>query len=153
MGDTVLVIGVGQIERQDDGVGPVVAEGLRARGRLAIAHEGDGTGLLDLWDAAEACIVIDAVAGGGPVGSLRVFVDAGDPAIARSAFVHSSHRIGLPEALALGRALNRLPDRLTVIGVTGARFGTGRGLSPDVARAAERLIRDLPDSLPADALN
>ena len=153
MGDTVLVIGVGQIERQDDGVGPVVAEGLRVRGRLAVAHQGDGTGLLDLWDAAEACVVIDAVAGGGPVGSLRVFNDASDPAIARSAFVHSTHRIGLPEALALGRALNRLPGRLTVIGVTGACFENGRGLSPGVARTAARLIRDLPDKLPAGALN
>ena len=135
-----IFIGVGHAERQDDGVGPFVADGLRARGLPAVVHEGDGTGLLDLWESRRACVVIDAVADAGAAGTVRVFTDLDDPEFARAAFVHSTHRLGLPEAVALGRALGRLPDRLVVIGVAGAAFGFGSRLSPPVASAAERLI-------------
>ena len=54
--------------------------------------------------------------------------------------MHSTHQIGLPEAVALGRALGRLPERLMVIGITGTAFGFGSALSPPVAEAAEQLI-------------
>ncbi len=135
-----IFIGVGHAERQDDGVGPFVANGLRARGLPALVHEGDGTGLLDRWHSRRACIVIDAVADAGAAGTVRVFTDLDDPEFARAAFVHSTHRLGLPEAVALGRALGRLPDHLVVIGITGAAFGFGSRLSPPVASAAERLI-------------
>ncbi len=141
-----IFIGVGHAERQDDGVGPFVAEGLRRRGLPAVAHGGDGTGLLDLWESRSACIVIDAVANTGATGGLSVFTDLDASDFLRTAFVHSTHRLGLPEAVALGRALGRLPGRLIVIGVTGAAFGFGSGLSPPVESAAERLIDHLAEA-------
>ena len=138
-----LIIGLGHRERQDDGVGPYVAQALRQRGLPAHAYEGEGTGLLDLWDGRDRCLVIDAVSGPGAPGSLHIFEDLDDPGFARAAFVHSTHRFGLPEAIALGRALGRLPKRLQVIGITGTAFGFGSGLSPEVAAAAARLIERL----------
>lgn len=138
--DSGIVIGVGHAERQDDGVGPYVAQALSRRGLPAVMHEGDGTGLLDLWDSRRAVIVIDAVAGEAPPGSLHLFTDFDAPRFARTAFVHSSHRLGLPEAVALGRALDRMPRRLAVIGITGASFQFGPALSRPVASAADRLI-------------
>ncbi len=143
--DSGIIVGVGHSERQDDGVGPYVAEELRRRGLPAVAHEGDGSGLLDLWESRPTCIVIDAMSGGMAPGRLCVFVDPNDPALARTAFVHSTHRLGLPEAVALGRTLGRLPTRLVVIGITGAAFGFGDTLSPPVASAAERLIDALTE--------
>ncbi len=141
-----LVIGLGHRERQDDGIGPYVAQALRQRGLPARAYEGEGTVLLDLWDGLDRCLVIDAVSGPGAPGSLHIFDDADDPGLARAAFVHSTHRFGLPEAIALGRALGRLPKRLQVIGITGTAFGFGSGLSPEVAAAAERLIERLSNA-------
>ncbi len=138
--DSGIIVGVGHSERQDDGVGPYVARTLKRRGLPSVAHEGDGSGLLDIWENRPACIVIDAVAGKDAPGSLHVFTDLDDPAFARAGFVHSTHRLGLPEAVALGRTLGRLPARLVVIGVTGAAFGFGDALTPPVAAAAERLI-------------
>lgn len=135
-----VIIGVGHAERQDDGVGPHVARALALRGRPSLVHEGDGTGLLDLWASRRACIIIDAVSNGGPAGLIRVLTDPDDPGLAGMAFVHSSHRIGVPEAIALARTLGRLPPRLTVIGITGAAFGFGTGLSPAVAAAADHVI-------------
>ena len=139
-----IIIGVGHAERQDDGVGPYVAEALARHGLPAVAHEGDGSGLLELWASRPACIVIDAIGqlgeGRPDAGSMHVFTEIDDAAFARTAFVHSSHRVGLPEAVALGKALDRLPDRLIVIGIVGTAFGFGCTLSPAVADSAERLI-------------
>ena len=138
--ETSIIIGVGHSERQDDGVGPYVAQALHRRGLPAVGHEGDGTGLLDLWESRPACIVVDAVADAAVPGTLRVFTDFDSPRFARAAFVHSTHRLGLPEAIALGRMLGRLPARLVVIGITGRAFDFGNRLSPPVAAAAEQLI-------------
>jgi len=141
--DDGIVIGVGHADRQDDGVGPYVARGLCRRGLPAVVHEGEGTGLLDLWDSRRACIVFDAVADTAAPGTVRVFTDFDDPGFARAAFVHSTHRLGVPEAVALGRTLGRLPRRLVVIGITGAAFGFGSRLSAPVAVTAEHLISRL----------
>ena len=140
----LLVIGVGHRYRRDDGVGPYVAAALAVRGLEALLHEGDGLGLLDLWQGRERCLVVDAIAGPAAAGEIRRM--ASDVAALRAAgFVHSSHRIGLPEAVALGQAFERMPRRLEVIGIVGRDFGFGEGLSPEVARAADRLIADLDE--------
>ena len=138
-----LIVGVGQSARQDDGVGPYVAEGLRTQGLPAVAYEGEGSGLLDLWAGRPVCIAIDAIADPADTGRIRLFTDFESAAFSRAAFVHSSHQIGLPEAIALGRSLGQLPVRLIVIGIAGSAFGFGHGLSPAVAEAAERLIERL----------
>ncbi len=141
--DPGIVIGVGHAERQDDGVGPYVARGLRRRGLAAVVHEGDGTALLDLWESRRTCIVIDAIADPLSPGRVHVFTDLDDPGFSRAAFVHSTHRLGVPEAVALAQTLDRLPGRLVVIGVTGSAFGFGCQMSPPVVSASEHLIRRL----------
>ncbi|MBI3979656.1 MAG: hydrogenase maturation protease [Chloroflexi bacterium] len=52
----------------------------------------------------------------------------------------SSHGLGLGEAVELGRALGMLPGRLVIYGVVGRSFTHGEGLSPEVLRAAERVV-------------
>ena len=138
--DNGIIIGIGHAERQDDGVGPFVAQRLHERGLPAVVHEGDGTGLLDLWEGRRSAIAIDAIAGDAAPGTMHLFTDFDDPAFGRAAFVHSTHRLGLPEAIALGRSLGRMPERLVIVGITGASFGFGRALSPSVEAAANRLV-------------
>ena len=136
------VIGVGHRLRQDDAVGPYVAEALAARGLDAAVHEGDGLALLELWSACAHCVVVDALAGAlAPGAVLRI--DGRAETLKAAPFVHSSHRIGVAEAVALGRTLGRLPARLEVIGIAGRRFGFGDALSPEVRQAAAGVIEDL----------
>jgi len=52
----------------------------------------------------------------------------------------SSHVLSLSEALELARALGVLPPRTVVLGLEGRRFGSGEGLSPEVAQSAEKVI-------------
>jgi hydrogenase maturation protease len=103
-----------------------------------LEREGEPTSLIDAWEEADAVWLVDAVSSGAPAGTVhRVDATAGavPAAFARS----STHHLGLPEAVELARALGRLPRRLVVYGVEGARFDTGETLTPEVAAAAGRV--------------
>jgi hydrogenase maturation protease len=87
-------------------------------------------------------VLIDAVRGGGPAGTVHRF-DASHVALPALFARTSSHAIGLGETIELGRALGRLPRRVIVFGVAGARFGAGASLSPAVAEAVPRAALDV----------
>jgi len=55
----------------------------------------------------------------------------------------SSHGMDLGEAVELARVLDRLPGELVLYAVEVDRVGYGEGLTPPVARAAERLAGDI----------
>ena len=151
-GSEPRIIGVGHRLREDDAVGPVVAEALAARGLDAVVHEGDGLALLELWSGRAHCVVIDALAGDLAPGSV-LRLDGRAETLRSAPFVHSSHRIGVAEAVALGSALGRLPARLEVIGIAGRSFGFGEALSPEVRRAAEEVIEELDAQFQARGLS
>src|SRR2546425_140515 len=70
----VLVIGVGNEYRSDDGVGLAVLRVLKAAGlpqTCFIESNGDAMGLLEAWAAATNVILIDAVASGAAPGTIH----------------------------------------------------------------------------------
>jgi hydrogenase maturation protease len=140
----VIVIGVGNDLRGDDAAGLEVAR--RCRALLADVpdirvqeFEGEAIGLLDVWDGADAVVLIDAVrSSGAPAGTVHRFDVARDPVpalFARS----SSHAIGIGEVIELARRLGRLPSSVILIGIEGARFAAGRGMGESVAGALDVL--------------
>ena len=146
-----MVIGLGNESRGDDGVGPAVIRRLR---RLAPAEvslhaaPGDALELMDLWEGAEAVVLVDAVASGLPPGSV-VRLAAGEVPARRGSAAVSTHGLRVGQVLRLADALGRLPPRLVLLGVEGARFHHGRGLSPPVAQAVERVARIALEELDA----
>lgn len=141
-----LIVGIGNRFRRDDGVGPWVAEGLQKAGLETHVHAGDGTGLLDLFEARGNVILVDATRSGAVPGS-RVVLDAGLAPLCADMFHYSTHRFGLAEAVETARALGSLPQRLWVYGIEGRDFGAGIGLTDRVAHAAMALVADLTDDL------
>jgi hydrogenase maturation protease len=144
-----LVIGVGNEWRSDDAAGLVVARRLREsslRPVRVIEHEGEPLDLIDEWSGAAAVIVIDAVSSGAEPGSIHR-LDALAAKLPAELFRASTHALGVAEAVELGRALERLPRRLLVLGIEGKRFDAGAGLSPEVERAAARLVDELAGQL------
>lgn len=139
MAEVPLIVGVGNALRGDDGAGPWVAEQLAARGLAARVHAGDGTGLIDLFQTAPRLLVIDAMRSGGPPGEIRD-LDALAAPLPAHLFHYSTHRFGLAEAVETARALGLLPRALRVIGIEGATFAPGQGLSPPVQAAAGRVV-------------
>lgn len=142
-----LVVGVGNEQRRDDAAGlevlRLLAERLPAWVR-AVAHDGDGAALMELWQPYRRVLIVDAMQAGYSTGTvlclqgLEVEVPRG---------VYSSHAFGLDAAVALARVLGRLPSQLTIYAIQGENFGLGEGLSAPVAAAvhevAERILGDL----------
>lgn len=137
----MIVIGVGNRHRGDDGVGLRVVERL---GSAVTCYESDGdpSSLIVLFGSDPEVIVVDAMVSGATPGTVTTtditFAIESDRRIPLRS--HSStHGFGVFEALELARILGTMPDRLTVIGVEGSTFDPGAGLSPELEEAASQV--------------
>ena len=132
-----MVIGVGNRDRGDDGVGPLAVDALRERlGPLAntFVAEGDLSDLAIRWSRDQAVVIVDGMSSGRAPGSI-VETDAITNRLTTEETLLSSHGVGLAEAVELARLLDRLPKRLTVIGVEIGQFGQFDDVSPAVRKA------------------
>jgi hydrogenase maturation protease len=144
----LIVIGVGNAWRGDDGAGLAVARRVRESrpdGVEVREVEGDASALMDAWTDADRVVVVDAAASGAPPGTVRRF-DARSESLPARAVRSSTHAFGVADAVELARALGRLPDRLDVYAIEGATFTAGDRLSPAVERAVEELAAALGSS-------
>jgi hydrogenase maturation protease len=144
----VILIGVGNHWRGDDGAGLAVARRvheLAPDGIEVREVEGDATALVDAWAGAEHVIVVDAAQSGAPPGTIQRF-DARAQPLPVGSLRSSTHAFGVSDAVELARALNRLPDRLDVYAIEGASFTAGGRLSPAVERAVAELAGELSAS-------
>ncbi|KJY43446.1 peptidase M52 [Streptomyces sp. NRRL B-1568] len=150
----LVVIGVGNTFRRDDGVGPAVVDLLReraARGGLPagvrlVCCDGEPGRLMALWEGAELAVIVDAArARPGHPGRIHRLEPDGCPV--RRAGAASGHGLGPAEAVALARALGAMPGRLVVYAVEGADGSLGTGLSPAVAAAVDPLAEQITEEL------
>jgi hydrogenase maturation protease len=141
----MLVIGIGNAYRSDDGVGPAVARALHAKdlpGVRCKEDPGDTLSLIEQWDTADTVILIDAVSSGAEPGTIYRFDALAQP-IPTNVSLRSTHSLGLAEALSIAAVLHRLPSRLLVYGIEGKHFGTGVRLSPQVEDAMKTIIEQV----------
>jgi hydrogenase maturation protease len=141
----VILIGVGNAWRGDDGAGLAVARRVRELSPAGVEVrevEGDATALVEAWSGAEGVVVVDAAESGAPPGTVRRFDARTRPLPVRS-LRSSTHAFGVSDAVELARALDRLPARLDVYAIEGASFTAGERLSPAVERAVDELAASL----------
>ena len=105
-------------------------------------HAGEPVDLINEWADEDEVILVDAVDSGAPPGTIHR-IDAADPGIRTLPSRGSTHALGVAEAIALGRALGRLPRRLLLVGIEGGSFDAGAGLSPEVERAVGQVTDEL----------
>jgi len=138
----LLVIGVGNPDRGDDGIGPLVARQLRGRVSPDVAiieRSGDALALIDDWAGREAVILVDAAAPGsapGRVHRIDLLADALPPEVSLS----STHAFGVAEAVGLAHTLGLLPAQVIAYAIEGANFDPGAPVSPLVAAAAGEVV-------------
>ncbi len=160
----VLVAGVGNLLRGDDGFGVEVVLRLSARDDLPpavrVVETGiGGVGLVqELMDGFDALILLDAVQRGGAPGTLYLL----EPDVAdlnawtprqRHTFLADLHQAEPSRAFILARALGVLPARVLILGCEPAECDDAViGLTPPVERAAGLAVdrvRELLASLAA----
>jgi hydrogenase maturation protease len=145
----ILVIGAGNPDRGDDGIGAMVA---RRLARLlpedvaVVARSGDMLSLIDDWAAFDAVFCIDAAAPIDMPGRVHRF-DLRTGALPREIALTSSHAFGLAEAVELSRVLGLALPRIIVYAVEGHCFDPGAAMTPEVTAAAglvaDRLIDEI----------
>ena len=91
-----------------------------------------------MYGAGNIAVVIDAVSSGATPGTIHVWRD--ERQIAHPVPSTGSHALGVADAIALGRALDRLPQTLVVVGVEVGDTSPGHGLSPAVTAAVADVV-------------
>jgi hydrogenase maturation protease len=145
----VLVIGVGNEYRSDDGVGLMVAHRLAEmsiEGVCVTQMSGEGMSLLEAWQDSEMVVLVDAVSSGSEPGTVYRIdannLDAGDVLASIS-----THGFGIGEAIGVARAIGQLPSRLIIYGIEGERFDPRLGLSPEVEASVSELLEGILEEL------
>ena len=155
----VLIAGIGNVLRGDDGFGPAVIDALNAEedfearaidvgiGGIALVHE--------LMNGYDALVVVDCMRRGGAPGSVYV-VAAEVPAahtIAATgdvALAMDMHDVGPDRALVVARAAGVLPPRVWIVGCEPGDdeelvlelSGPVRAALPRAVEAVRRLVHD-----------
>ncbi len=141
----VVVLVCGEPERGDDAAALAAVEALPApiAARAAIVRVGqlEVDHLLDVPHGA-GCIVVDAAVGVAP-GDVVVIplADIADRSAAGSP--RSSHALPPDQVIALAAALRGGPPAGVFVGIGGAAFGLGAGLSPAVRSGLPLLVETL----------
>jgi hydrogenase maturation protease len=147
-----LLLGVGNPDRGDDGVGPEVAARVA---RLAVpgvevATEAEPLALLEHLrrPGLDQVVVVDATVPGPEPGRVRV-LPVGAARLVRRTGPAGTHALGVADAVELARALDLLPARLALVGVEAGSSGVGEGLSGPVQARLGDVVRTVTELLGA----
>ncbi len=138
-----LVLGLGNILLQDEGVGVRVVERLQQRFLLpegVIALDGGvrGLALMPHLEGVRELIVVDAVRTGAPPGTLYRLEDEEIPAFLGPKI--SPHQEGLADLLWVAKVIGPCPERIVLLGIEPASVDTGLRLSSVIAVKVDTLV-------------
>jgi hydrogenase maturation protease len=145
----IVVIGIGNEYRSDDGVGIAIARRLRERflTKITVLEEsGEGAALIDSWKGATWVMLLDAVHSGAPPGTIHCLDGRAAP-VPTGFFHYSTHAFSVAEAIELARSLDELPPHLILYGIEGDNFSAGEALSAAVEQAVEVVVEQAAEEL------
>lgn len=138
----ILLIGIGNEYRSDDGAGLAVCRELKIKKlpSVQVIECGcDGAILMEIWKDAKRVILIDAVSSGARPGAIYRF-DVHTEQIPLSFSFQSTHAFGVAEAIGLARVLEQLPPYLIIYAIEGKNFSSGKSLSQEVEKAVQQIV-------------
>lgn len=139
----ILVIGLGNVLMQDEGVGVRAVEALEGMYEIpdnVVVMDGGTTGteLLAPMRNVKHLIVTDCVNTGDPEGSLIRLADEQVPAFFQTKI--SNHQLGLSDLLGILQLQGQSPETVTIIGMVPFKLENSLGLSPETE---ERVLKML----------
>ena len=147
-----LVMGIGNILQQDEGLGVRAVERLQSLYRLppeVYAVDGGvmGLDLLHYLEDAERVLILDAIQTDRPPGSVMRLEGPEIPAVL--ALKTSIHQVGLQELLAVSRLRGTLPSSVILWGMQPASLEMSTELSPVVSAALDDLVEAVAEAIGA----
>jgi hydrogenase maturation protease len=145
----IVIIGVGNEYRSDDGIGIYLARMIGSRNipEISVVEEsGEGTSLMSRWEAADRVLVIDAVKEGNSPGKVY-HLNAKEDHIAKNFFHYSSHMFSVAEAVELARTMKLLPRYLRILGIEGKNFTPGSVLSRELIDRIPEYLKEIDNAI------
>jgi hydrogenase maturation protease len=138
-GSNVTVAGFGS-PHGDDQAGWQVVASLQRRTDLParLVKITEGTQLIDELVGCRRLIVVDACRGGPQIGAITRF-EWPDPRI-RQYHNHSTHGVGLCNALQLAERLGRMPPNVEIFGIEIGSYRPLDEISADVVQSVAELV-------------
>ena len=134
----VLVAGVGNVLKRDDGFGPAVIERLgEAPAGVQLIETGiGGVALLqEIQAGCDGLVIVDAVDLGEPPGTVLVIEPEVD---GEAEYIPDMHLVDPNRVLSMAKKMDLLPERVLIVGCQPVDAEhLGESLSPPVARAVD----------------
>ena len=149
---SVLIIGMGNVLMQDEGIGVRAAEELECRFHIPqdveIMDGGTtGTELFGPMKGRKHLIIADGVNSSSPSGTLITLKDAQVPAFFQTKI--SNHQLGVSDLLALLQVSGDQPEHVTIIGMVPHSLENKLGLSPQAEAGLDEMVAMLVGELEA----
>ncbi len=139
-----LLIGVGNRDRGDDSVGPIVCDivdELGTCGLRTLVLESSVVDLSTYWEPDDRVVVVDAAQPQGRPGRIVEYDGLADRFVVPATM--STHSFDVSGAIELARAMNRLPASLTIVAVEAESFEFGAAPTPCVQDAIGVVVTGL----------
>lgn len=148
--ERVLVAGVGNVLRGDDGFGPAVTQllGDLPEGAEVIETGIGGVALLqELMAGCTGLVLIDAVERNAPPGTVFLIT----PDVMEGEHVPDVHLANPDRVLSMAKTMGVLPDRVMIVGCQPAdnMEELDQGLSPEVQRALSIAVAKIEETVNA----
>ena len=146
----VLIIGMGNVLMQDEGIGVRAAEELECRYHIPQGVEimdggTTGTELFEPMRGRKHLIIADAINAASPSGSLICLKDNQVPAFFQTKI--SNHQLGVSDLLALLKMSGDQPDHVTIVGMVPHSLENRLGLSAQAEAGIKNMVQMLVDEL------
>jgi hydrogenase maturation protease len=146
----ILIIGMGNVLMQDEGIGVRAVEELEQRYHIPNNVEvvDGGTTGMELFEPIRNCdrlIVADAVNTGAAYGTLVRIANDEIPAFFQTKL--SNHQLGLSDLLALLALKGETPEHVVIIGMVPHALENRLGLTPEAEAGLEAMVQMLVSEL------
>ncbi len=139
----ILVIGMGNVLMQDEGIGVRAVEELENRylvpeGVTVIDGGTTGTELYEPMRECDILIVADAINTGQPSGAVARIANEDIPAFFQTKL--SNHQLGLSDLLGLLQLKGEMPEEVVIVGMVPHALNNKLGLTPEAEAGLQTLV-------------
>lgn len=148
--DKIVVLGIGNVLLSDEGVGVKVVQDLESQyafpENVELVDGGVGSfSLLPYIESAKKLLVIDAISGGKPPGTIYKFKDEEIPYQVIEKL--STHELNFSDILNLAKLRGKYPEELVIIGIEPQSLELKVGLTDTVKQNYKKLLNEVLDQL------